>query len=288
MKMNLPSDRQGHLRDLTSKPVSELKDLLSRQERLLSKRAFLQILDDKGEKCKKFAEYLQTLISQKTTDLPNLHTPCKEPKEDSSCSSGSLENKNNEQKCSNSNQIRSENVDHHEVEYDLTSNLQNLTIDKSEKKTRIPAPHENSYERVVKKSEDKTHKDKFMPSRSLKANTVPSQVATNIAPPPAPHLHVDRPTVTEESSVRPPDYKYKQTKLISITESVQLIDDQRTRNEKLLAENAAQRLAAQFVPKMAVYSGSEGMQYRDSHCTEQDDSDDDADIDQNNDEAELG
>ena len=69
--------------------------------------------------------------------------------------------------------------------------------------------------------------------RSLKANTVPSQVATNIAPPPAPHLHVDRPPVTEESSVRPPDYKYKQTKLISITESVQLIDDQRTRNEVL-------------------------------------------------------
>uniref|UniRef100_A0A8C8EV67 RNA polymerase II subunit M n=1 Tax=Oncorhynchus tshawytscha TaxID=74940 RepID=A0A8C8EV67_ONCTS len=51
-----PSERQGQVGDLKTKSKEELGELLSRQDKLLSNKRFIQTLPDKGKKISDFAE----------------------------------------------------------------------------------------------------------------------------------------------------------------------------------------------------------------------------------------
>lgn len=51
-----PSERQGQVGDLKTKSKEELVELLSRQDKLLSNKRFIQTLPDKGKKISDFAE----------------------------------------------------------------------------------------------------------------------------------------------------------------------------------------------------------------------------------------
>jgi len=290
MKMNLSADRQGYLRDLHLKSVGELKELLQRQENLLSQRNFLENFEDKGEKCRKFAEELRTLISMKVDDINRtnktkssgqIKAPLKEKnihvhETVSDFESGSLTS--NEGNTNNSADDSN----------DLVSNLQNLSLGSEKINTQNRQyTSQNAYEKVIKKeAHTECKKDRFMPSRTLKDEPDLASTLRSHPPlrPPKPSL---KQPIPEESNVRPPDYKYKQTKMISIEESVQLINQQRDKAEKLSAENAAKRLASHLVPKMSAYKGAEEMTYRQPTSTELEDSDDDDDdyADDDNEEA---
>ncbi|XP_012946859.1 uncharacterized protein LOC101852079 [Aplysia californica] len=284
MKMNLPPDRQGHLSDLMSKSVGELKELLERQEKILSGRAFLKTLPDKGERCRKFAEHLRNLISQKTeafrrtlpsqTDMDHVSgfkQMSDVVKINTEIFGSELVKDVTERKVGLSavadSGVKETSVQDH---MDIASSLQKISISQpGEKKVSETDVPQNVFERVVRKMERATPQEKFMPNRTLKSKADTKQTFR-------PHT-VPNTNVVEESNVRPPEYKFKESKLISINESVKLIDEQRARNEKLIAEHAAQRLAAQLVPKMATYSGQGNMQYREPKLPEQGDSDDDED-----------
>ncbi|XP_038825068.1 early endosome antigen 1-like [Salvelinus namaycush] len=59
-----PSERQGQVGDLKTKSKEELDELLSRQDKLLSNKRFIQTLPDKGKKISDFAERLCLALAQ--------------------------------------------------------------------------------------------------------------------------------------------------------------------------------------------------------------------------------
>lgn len=262
MRMNLPEDRQGHLSDLRSKSLSELRELIERQEKILSRRKFLQTLPDKGEKCTKFVEYLRNLISEKTPVQTSVSSKDVDGCKDSADNSGYLkEHKEKLISLALLTNVKEREFDH----LDIASRLLNLSLGKPKCDNTGIDPTKNAYERVVRKTESYSHPEKFMPNRTLR---------------PKNHsLHLKQPStkIFEESSVRHPEYKFKECKMISVDESLRLIDEFRTKNEKLIAEHAAQRLADQAVPKMMVYPSHGDMRYRETQVSEQADSDDDED-----------
>ncbi|XP_054892728.1 protein GRINL1A [Poeciliopsis prolifica] len=58
------TERQGQVGDLRSHSLEELRELLLRQEKILSNRRFLQTLPDKGKKIQDFAEKVRLAIEQ--------------------------------------------------------------------------------------------------------------------------------------------------------------------------------------------------------------------------------
>jgi len=269
--MNLPPERQGHLSDLSKKTLGELKELLERQEKILARSAFIRTLPDKGEKCAAFAEYLRSVICQKSETSADRNTLMKD-----------LTNSSFSKQSGIPINLMTD-VKEKEHKMDLSESLQKLSIGFNENLQKTESV-QNAYERVVKKTEEKPHKQRFIPnkipesiaeSKTLQDNPRETCPLTRTSH----HKLSNKNSVPEESNVRPPQYKFKESKMISISESVTLIDMQRQRNEKLLAENAAQRLAAQMVPKMATYSRGNDMSYRVPKLPEQGDSDDDDDDD---------
>jgi len=290
MKMNLSADRQGYLRDLNLKSIGELKELLERQEKLLSRRAFLQTLADKGVKCGKFAEELRILISEKVKQsnredhIQRLHLKDKDP--DVYSALADVNPSEDEKEHPSSSDVQNVNNSSNDPT-DLASNLQNLTLGgKPGRHTQFTT--DNAYEKVIKKTETNVqNKERFMPNRSLKDESNLAATLRSHPPLRAPTKSSHRQLVPEESNVRPPDYKFKQTKMISIEESVELINQQKDKAEKLSAENAAKRLASHLVPKMSVYTGAGQMSYREPRPTEQEDSDDVDDDDDDDDDDET-
>ncbi|KAK7489229.1 hypothetical protein BaRGS_00019481 [Batillaria attramentaria] len=58
---------QGHVGNLQQKTLTQLQELLDRQEKLLAKQKFLESLPDRGEKVKRFARTLRQLIEERQT-----------------------------------------------------------------------------------------------------------------------------------------------------------------------------------------------------------------------------
>ncbi|KAI8789116.1 hypothetical protein BgiMline_000988 [Biomphalaria glabrata] len=309
--MNLTPDRQGYLGDIMTKSIPQLLELLDRQKLLLSKRKFIESLPDKGEKTKKFAEYIQELINLKQKnsmpeqkkDVPvfsrvvqtSLVENLKVEGHPESSSLNSLSynfvkntgRKNDDESLKNSKQLDEENPSILKNEHnwdksiseaiDLADSLEKMSIDNyGDGKCKETVSHFNSYERIMSRlHEERPIKPKFLPNRSLKHTDIPKSQDHKI--------ERSKPQREEESAVRPPPHKFQETKLISIEESVELIELQRAKNEKIAAEWAARKLSEQLVPKMSTYLPTHiDIEYRHTGIRDEEkDSDDEESQDEN-------
>ncbi|XP_059154190.1 DNA-directed RNA polymerase II subunit GRINL1A-like isoform X2 [Physella acuta] len=295
--MNLTPDRQGYLGDLMKKTVPELQELLDRLNKILSKRHFLESLPDKGEKTRKSVEHIKQVIDLKQRNSSQKNRLLEPVVECKGYVPFDLKvNKDHTESCMEAklpildfyNEEKENHADIEKVEnlisklhddklitsgnFDLTTNLQNLSLGGDNVKKPNPAQHVNNYEKIIRKTDVMPAKPKFLPNRTLKSHEIP--------PPPSSYTHKVTKTVhKEESAATPPDYKYKETKLISVEESVILIEEQRAKNEVLAAEWAAKRLADQLLPKMTSYMPSkvDMQETREMQLHEEKDSDDDSD-----------
>ncbi|XP_061174321.1 DNA-directed RNA polymerase II subunit GRINL1A-like [Saccostrea echinata] len=78
----MDTEKQGYLGKLEDKSISELQELLARQENILKKTKFVSNLPDKGKKINQFRQKLIELISEKErlvsgTSQPRGNTPTK-------------------------------------------------------------------------------------------------------------------------------------------------------------------------------------------------------------------
>jgi len=62
-------DKQGYIGDLNKKTKEELIMLLTRQQKLLQNKKFLNSLPDKGEKIKKFKEEVESQLEKRKSDM---------------------------------------------------------------------------------------------------------------------------------------------------------------------------------------------------------------------------
>ncbi|BFZ01513.1 hypothetical protein BsWGS_04551 [Bradybaena similaris] len=292
--MNLTPDRQGYLGELKDRTTAELKELLERQEKILSKRTFLEKLPDKGEKTKAFAVYLKQLIQERSIGLPsstvfaecgmghfsNVFPRTISVKSDNHYFSDKDQpdpavqnNAINDQSPTTENREGSSDNSIVDGSSNLVLSLEKMSIGGSSNQVKQPDTEHyiNSYERVIKQAESKsTHrKQKFLPNRTLLHDTIP--------PSPYPHdTAAKKPEREEESAAHPPCYKFQKSQLIPIEESVKLIEQQKALNEELTTQRVARKLADQLLPKMDIYSpASADMQYRETGDADQDSDDED-------------
>uniref|UniRef100_A0A0B7AYW9 Uncharacterized protein n=1 Tax=Arion vulgaris TaxID=1028688 RepID=A0A0B7AYW9_9EUPU len=300
--MTLTPDRQGYLGDLMSKSFPELKELLDRQEKILLNRKFVERLPDKGERTKTFAVHLKQLIELKSrglssstayTDLmkgvPKLYKKSQTEENvndqdirdkdmlDSDIARDDL-NVNILPEIKNNNTVsKITQAAMLDSSASLVTSLEKMSIDSSnsQKHQTDKEPYINSYERVIKKAEAtfSNSKPKFFAHRTLHDNHIP----------PSPYVHNTRPIKSErieESAVNLPNYKFPNSKLISIEESVKILVQQKVLNEELITQRAARKLADQLSPKMDIYLPADtDMRYRE-HTRADQDSDDDDDVSQ--------
>lgn len=86
-------------------------------------------------------------------------------------------------------------------------------------------------------------------------------------------------TVREDSAATPPDYKYKEARLIPLDESMQLQQAQQKHQEELQAQAAAERLARSLKIKMETYNPEgRNMSYRTGGDPMDTDSDDEPEV----------
>ncbi|KAH9492748.1 hypothetical protein Btru_026238 [Bulinus truncatus] len=296
--MNLTPDRQGYLGDIMTKSVSQLHELLDRQKKLLANSKFVERLPDKGEKNKKFVEYVQELIEDRvqatfveksenlTLNSDIAQIALYENQKGESSQNTLLTNANSSKNTGPILENNSASIGHSKdfsecddvvdniikdeclaENYDIVLNLEQMTLGSNlDGELKTPNTHLNSYERIVKKTETQPKKTKFLPNRSLKHSEIPKLCEQK----------KENSSQQEESAVKPPHYKFQEAKIISIEESVELIKTQRTKNELLAAEWAAKRLAEQLAPKMSAYLPSHiDMEYRDTAVTREDEKDSD-------------
>ncbi|CAG5134492.1 unnamed protein product, partial [Candidula unifasciata] len=272
--MSLTPDRQGYLGQLKDKNITELIELLERQEKILSKGKYLARLPDKGEKARAFAIHLKHLIEEKSGGLPALTamTDCDmDPISDLHKSSISVTSNNHNLGVQDQSDIfaqievnqprettengqtgSSENNEKNIVDLgsNLASSLEKMSLGGSNKSQQTDTGHYiNSYERVIKQAEVKSihKKPKFLPNRTLLHYDIPpSPYPQDTAP--------KKPEREEPSAANPPCYKFQKSQLIPIEESVKLIEQQRALNEELTTQRAARKLAEQLLPKMDTYA----------------------------------
>ncbi|ESP01252.1 hypothetical protein LOTGIDRAFT_157426 [Lottia gigantea] len=288
-----PEERQGYLGKLEDKTIDELKDLLRRQEKLLSKQNFLRTLPDKGLKVKKFAEILESLIHDKIiqekqlsgvnsvhskynrTQIVNPTSAFSSVKQESATedfedddgidTTDPLKSLINPSALLNGDKKQIVdmriNFETSATTDDICDSLNQVKL--SITNERIPDNSEqyvNSYERVLQRVEQRpeTKSRSFKPNSSLlisKVEDLPEKFKPS-APKPvlSNKKKIKELGVVEESAACPPHYKYNKTQLVSTLESIELIKQQEAKQEELKAERAAARLAERLNIKMDTYN----------------------------------
>ncbi|GFO50261.1 DNA-directed RNA polymerase ii subunit grinl1a-like [Plakobranchus ocellatus] len=287
--MNLSQDRQGYIGDLTIKTLSELKDLLDKKEKLLANRSLLQKLPDKGKKVHEFVQKVKELIEKKSLEsaLESGNNQRLNMVHQSLPVIESVESVNTtitDQMASRDIHIDNKSSKETKMQQNLKSSdtlsddLQKLSLGTEMKHLQTGQTSVNAYEKIIQRDNESLNKEasKFMPHRTLKSKDHHHPVPDDTLPT---KMESHR---FEESAVHPPQYKHQKSKLISLNESIHLIEEHQKRNEELAIERATKRLMSQSTVKMEMYNPSSiDMNYREQegHAQVDLDSDDDSDDD---------
>ncbi|RUS80936.1 hypothetical protein EGW08_011317 [Elysia chlorotica] len=287
-------DRQGYIGDITTKPLSELRELLARKEKLLANRSLLQKLPDKGKKAYEFVQKVKELIEKKSQDCGSnteiRSSVATRVGQDSirdvvesvaGVYTHALDTTKARENKPGTHPIDSSMAKATPDTTDsLSDHFQNISIGPKVENVgqRVES---NSYKKIIQRDCDtlveKKSVRKFMPNKTLKPRD-PHHSKME-----ASHCIMEKHR-NEESAVYPPQYKHDKTKLIPLSESIQLTLEQQKKREELAIERTTSRLLGQISSKMDLYDPpSTDMNYREADKREVLDLDSDDDFGDNDD-----
>lgn len=298
------STGDGHVGNLGKKTLSELKDLLARQQKLLLKKNFLNSLPDKGFKIIQFVETLERTInsrekSQKmcTKTDSAMKTEASMIIKDGHKGASRFKKERDKAKLKEeigkNNDTEAEKIPITDSVSDQTAftgdvlehSFQTLTVaDEADEEGNITGNkpvHQYQLAEERARHNAEVLKEPLKLNSFLRVSTV-QELPPKFVPPKPIHHHngtkmetdsisEHSPTavhhrVIEDTAATPPTYKYEKTKQISLEESLSLQNSQKVRQDELQAELAVERLAERLHIKLEPYN-PEGvdMSYRVSH-----------------------
>ncbi|KAK3775581.1 hypothetical protein RRG08_000397 [Elysia crispata] len=233
--MNVPGDRQGYIGDITTKSLSELRELLERKERLLADRSLLQKLPDKGRKAHEFVQKVKELIEKKSQEYGSNMQVCGT----SATNVDQPSTSSVSERMTGLNIVASDRAEAKQKERDthsinlldtaglLSDHFQNISLG-TELGNAKTEQESNSYEKIIQRDNDslmnKKRIPKFVPNKPLKPEDTHGSESE------AAHCTMEKHR-KEESAVCPPQYKHQKSKLIPLSESIQLTLEQQKKRE---------------------------------------------------------
>ncbi|GFR81608.1 DNA-directed RNA polymerase II subunit GRINL1A [Elysia marginata] len=232
--MNGPEERQGYIGDITTKSLSELKELLERKEKLLANRSLLQNLPDKGKKVYEYVEKLKGLIVNKIyEESSKMEVAATEDQQNVASITERLAEVASDQVSTRETLAGAQVIDRTDSKLStdssgaLSDHFQNMSLG-TKKEIQSDQQSTNSYEKIIQRDNDSVlHKKeihKFVPNKIVKHKEPPNAGSE------PPQSKVTKP-VSEESAVYPPQYKHQKSELISLNESIQLTLEQQKKRE---------------------------------------------------------
>ncbi|XP_047112228.1 DNA-directed RNA polymerase II subunit GRINL1A [Schistocerca piceifrons] len=228
-------EKQGHLDDLSTIPYSQLLDLITRQEKLVSNKPFLSKLPDKGEKIQNFLSALKEEQANRNEaeEVTSVLADMKIGSDDVEWSGSHSLNVNGQKKVSQ-DETRRKNISSSEDSEFQSQEKQERNLTASQVAREFgEVPYVKSVIHKVEKP-DTEKQERFKPNMSKKSAEKEEK----------PQIQKTRPQ-WEVTAATPPPPVYNDVKVLTLEESLALQKEQLLRLKEAQVKQAQERLAEQ-------------------------------------------